>query len=248
MEGYDASTYGERFADVYDDWYADPAGTEAAAARLAVLAAGRPVLELGVGTGRLAVPLARSGATVSGVDASPAMLERLTATARRAGATVTTHLGDMAGPLPAGPFGLVFVARNTFFNLTSDEAQARCLAEVARVLAPGGVFVVEAFVPEASVERSSAVEVRDITADRVVLFVDRHDPRTQDAWSSYVEITPAGVRLRPTHIRYRTPAQLDAMAAAAGLALSDRWADWDASPFGDDSTSHVSLYRRASGR
>lgn len=249
MDGYEASTYGDRFADVYDDWYDDPDGTAACVAAVAGLAgtvaAGDPprVLELGVGTGRVALPLAAAGLAVTGLDASGEMLARLAA---KPGAdAVTAVSGDMAGPLPDGPFDVVVVARNTFFNLTTEAGQRACLAEVARVLAPGGRLVVEAFVPTDEDAPTSAVEVREISADRVRLFVDRHDPAAGEAWSSFVDITPAGVTFRPCHVRYLTPAQLDALAAAAGLDLATRAEDWAGAPFDDASAHHVSTYRRA---
>jgi SAM-dependent methyltransferase len=241
---YGSSTYGDRFADVYDDWYGgDDQDTAAAVDRLAELAGDGPVLELGVGTGRLAVPLAARGIAVTGVDASEAMLERL---ASKPG-NVTTHVGDMAGPLPDGPWSLVVVARNTFFNLTSEEAQRAALAEVRRVLAPEGSLVIEAFVPDGSKQRSS-VEVREVDVDRVLLFVDRHDPERQQAWSSFVELTPEGNRFRPCLIRYATPDQLDEMAADAGLTLAERSSDWRRGPFGPDSVRHVSRYSAGPAR
>jgi SAM-dependent methyltransferase len=250
MEGYDAATYGDRFADVYDDWYDDPPATDATVAGLvaragAVTPDGRTpaVLELGVGTGRLALPLAAAGLAVTGVDASSAMLDRLAA--KPGGATVTTVVGDMAGPLPDGPFDLAVVARNTFFNLTTEAAQRACLAEVARVLAPGGRLVLEAFVPTDDDGPTSSVEVRRITADRVLLFVDRHDPDAGEAWSSFVDISPDGIRLRPCHVRYLRPADLDALAEGCGLVLDERVEDWSGAPFDDGSAHHVSSYRRA---
>lgn len=251
MEGYDAATYGDRFADVYDDWYDDPPATEATVASLvarARAAAGdesQPprVLELGVGTGRLALPLAAAGLVVTGLDASQAMLERLAA--KPGGDAITTVVADMAGPLPDGPFDLVVIARNTFFNLTTEAAQRACLTEVARVLAPTGRLVVEAFVPTDDAAPTSSVEVRRITADRVLLFVDRHDPDSGEAWSSFVDIGPAGITLRPCHVRYLRPAALDALAQRSGLALDTRTEDWAGTPFDEHSPHHVSSYRRA---
>jgi SAM-dependent methyltransferase len=245
VERYTASTYGDRFADVYDDWYgADRSDdTEAALTFLAELAGDGPVLELGAGTGRLAIPLAGRGLAVTGLDASAAMLERLAA--KPGGDRVTARLGDMAGPLPEGPWSLVVVARNTFFNLTSETDQRAALAEIRRVLAPTGSLVIDAFVPDGSGRRSS-VEVREVDVDRVLLFVDRHDPERQQAWSSFVELTPEGNRFRPCVIRYATPEQLDGMARDAGLTLGDRWADWSGTPFATDSARHVSRFAVAS--
>ncbi|MGI8756378.1 MAG: class I SAM-dependent methyltransferase [Acidimicrobiales bacterium] len=243
MEGYDASTYGDRFAEVYDDWYSDLTDATACVDVVAGLADGGPVLELGVGTGRLAIPLAARGLVVVGLDASPAMLERMAA--KPGGAEVEALVGDMAAP-PLGDrrFAVVFVAYNTLFNLIDPADQARCLADAAARLRPGGSILVEAFVPEP--ERIvEAVTPRTITADRVVLSISRTDPETQEALGQYVDITEAGIRLRPWHIRWSTPDQLDAMAAEAGLTLADRWADWRRSPFHADAPAHVSHYRPA---
>jgi ubiquinone/menaquinone biosynthesis C-methylase UbiE len=244
VEGYDAATYGDRFADVYDDWYDDPGATDATVAALVEgLPAGAAILELGVGTGRLALPLAEAGLVVTGLDASTAMLDRLAA--KPGGDAVSTVVGDMAGPLPDGPFDLVVVARNTFFNLTTEAAQRACLTEVTRVLAPTGRLVVEAFVPTDDDGPTSSVEVRRITADRVLLFVDRHDPGSGEAWSSFVDIGPDGIRLRPCHVRYLRPAALDALATGCGLALDERAEDWLGTAFDDESPHHVSSYRLA---
>lgn len=249
MDGYDRATYGDRFAEVYDDWYDGITDAEACAALVAALAdlggdlGGGPVLELGVGTGRLAVPIAALGVEVVGVDASAAMLEQLSAKA--GDASVEAVLGDMADP-PLGDrrFAVVLIAYNTLFNLVEVDEQRRCLATAADRLLPGGSVVVEAFVPEA--ERfEQQVTPRTITADRVVLAVSRSDPATQEAMGQYVDITAAGIALRPWHIRWSTPEQLDALAAEAGLALADRWAGWDRAPFGPDAAAHVSRYVRA---
>lgn len=247
MDGYDETTYGDAFADVYDDWYAAISDVEATTDTLIELADRGAVLELGVGTGRLAVPLAAAGRelglTVAGLDASRAMLDRLTE--RDPERLVEQHLGDMAGPLPGGMYQLVVVAYNTLFNLASTELQAGCFREVAAVLAAGGRFVVEAFVPDGSASRSSDVSVRSLTAERVVLSVSLQDPERQIAEGQFVEFTEAGgVRLRPWSIRYSAPDELDRMADAAGFDVEHRWASFDRTPFHDDSDRHVTVFRK----
>lgn len=246
MEGFDASTYGDRFADVYDEWYGDVSDVAATVAAVEALAGQGPVLELGVGTGRLAVPLAERGLEVHGVDASPAMLERLAAKAAAAGVTVHASRGDFADlavDVPGG-FAVVLVAFNTLFNLPDAEAQGRCLAGVAERLRPDGCLVVEAFVPEPdAASRGGAVTPTVVEADRVVLQVTLSDPEAQTVSGSVVSITEAGVRLRPWRIRWATPEELDAMAAAAGLERADRWADWNRQPFDEESPRHVTVYR-----
>ena len=241
MRGYDHSSYGDGMADVYDDWYAHISDVDATVATLTQLAKGGRVLELGVGTGRLAAPLAATGVEVHGIDASDAMLRQIVD--KPGGNLVHSVLGDMVTDLPAGPFALVFVAYNTLFNLPSEELQRACLHAVASRLAPGGYFVVEAFVPDPAHDPASSVDVRSITADRVVLSLSTSDPSRQVAEGQYVDITEAGgVRLRPWSIRWSTIEQLDAMAAAADLDLAHRWADFDRSPFTADSPRHVSVY------
>ena len=252
MEHYGPETYGEHYADVYDDWYGEggrmaisEVGTpDEVAAGIVALANGGPVLELGVGTGRLALPLANRGLAVTGLDASPAMLERLRA---KPGADRLTLVEcDMAAPLPEmadGSFAIVLVGFNTFFNLTTADAQASCVAAVARLLRPGGRFVVEAFVP--APEAYDGVSVRKIDVDRVLLDVAAIDSDTQVIAGQRIEITPAGNRLFPYLLRYATPEQFDALAAGVGLSLEHRWADWSGTPFDDEGSQwHVSVWQR----
>ena len=250
MDGYDETTYGDAFADVYDDWYTAISDVGQTTETLLELTDGGSVLELGVGTGRIAVPLATAGrdrgVTVTGLDSSQAMLDRLDA--RDPERLVERHLGNMAGPLPRGPYGLVVAAYNTLFNLTSPAMQADCFRAVAAVLTPGGRCVVEAFVPDrppsGSSSRSTDVSVRSLTTDRVVLSVSRQDPEQQVAEGQFVELTEAGgVRLRPWSIRYSSPAELDRMADAAGFDVEHRWASFDRSTFHDDADRHVTVYR-----
>ncbi|MEI7547508.1 MAG: class I SAM-dependent methyltransferase [Actinomycetota bacterium] len=246
MRGYDDATYGDAFADVYDEWYDGISDVDATTTALVALAGAGPTLELGVGTGRLAIPLATTGAVVHGLDTSSLMLQRMAA--KPGGELVHTHLGDMVDDMPEGPFGLVFVAYNTFFNLLTEARQQECFRAVARRLTADGAFVVEAFVPDPNHDAANGVSVRSLTADRVVLSVSTFDTATQRAEGQYVDITQSGgVRLRPWSIRWATPAQLDGMATSAGLALAHRWETFDRAPFGPDSARHVSVYRRANG-
>ena len=243
MDGYTNSTYGDAFAEVYDDWYGDVSGVAATVDLVAELAsrhAHLPVLELGVGTGRIAVPLAARGVHVVGLDASPAMLDKLAANDPTG--SVAAHLGDMVDGLPQGPFALAFVAFNTFFGLLTAERQQACFASVADVLTPGGGFVIEAFVPEP--RPGSSVAVRSMTVDSVVLSVSTHDDDAQTAQGHYISFTASGgVRLRPWAIRYSTVEQLDAMASSAGFAVGERWEDAQRTAFTTESPRHVTLYR-----
>ncbi|MFN8022003.1 MAG: class I SAM-dependent methyltransferase [Acidimicrobiales bacterium] len=233
MRGFRSDSYGDAFADVYDDWYADITDLDTTVGFVADLAGpDGSVLELGVGTGRLAIPLAARVARVVGIDTSARMLDHL-ARADDAG-TVVGVQGDMVDDLPDGPFDVVLAAYNTVFNLTTAERQCALFERVADRLPDGGRFVVEAFVPRDDPDhpRGSQVTVRSMTVDSVVLSASVHDSATQTAEGQFVEITESGgVRLRPWSIRWADPAELDAMAAAAGFVVSERWGDYDRRPF-----------------
>jgi len=249
--GFDAGTYGRSFADVYDEWYPGDEATDAAVAALSDLAGpGGRILELGVGTGRLALPLAAAGHPVTGMDASEEMLERLRGKLRGGDATVEVVHGDVGDPhqWPAGPFDVVVAAFNMVFNLPSEQDQARCFDAAAGVLAPGGTLVVEAFVPAPLPERDRRLEVREVTASRVVLIATDADPSTGVVVGQHVELVDGEpVRLRPWRLRVAPPADLDRLAAAAGLELAARHADWKGAPFDPHGATHVSRYRRPGG-
>ena len=249
MDGYGPHTYGDRFADVYDDWYGDASDADATVERVAALAAAsgtRRVLELGGGSGGLAVPLAARGIAMWTVDASLAMLRRLRS--KPGGDAVHAVVGDMAAlPLSArARFGVVLCAFNTLFNLTTIEAQRRCLADAAARLDPGGGrLVIESFVAPANEEGDAAVgavEPRHIGLDEVVLTISRLDPASHTITGQHVQITEAGIRLRPWMLRYLSPDELDAVASEAGLRLVERHAGWRGEPFTGDSDTHVSTY------
>lgn len=251
MEGYGTSTYGDRFAEVYDAWYGEVSDVAACTVRLAALAAeagGGPVLELGVGSGRIALPLAALGVEVHGIDASAAMLDALRA--KPGGDAIRITEGDMAALELVDPpaFSIVFVAFNTFFNLPTPDAQLRCLRRAAERLAPNGLVVIEAFVAQESAASGGALAVRHLTADEVVLTVSQHDRGQQTITGQHIHVTEGGIKLRPWHLRYADPAELDTMAASAGLELAWRHAGWTGTPFHDDADAHVSAYRRTSVR
>jgi SAM-dependent methyltransferase len=242
MRGYHSASYGDAFADVYDDWYRDVGDLDSTIWFLSELANAGSVLELGVGTGRLAVPLRTKVTAVTGIDSSQKMLDRLAENDPLG--TVTTVLGDMVDELPDEAFDLIVAAYNTVFNLLTVERQHACFAQVARRLTADGSFVVEAFVPQA--HTGSQVSVRSLAVDRVVLSASVHTAADQRADGQFVELTETGgVRLRPWAIRWAQPEQLDAMAVHHGLTLHERWADYDRSTFDSTSERHVSVYRRA---
>lgn len=247
MKGFDDSTYGESFADVYDDWYEDVSDVEATTNLITELARGGSVLELGVGTGRLAIPLALAGCAVVGIDSSAAMLERCRIKASRLvpDRPIELILGDMVDSQPDRRFDAVLIAYNTVFSLPSAERQQNLFEAVAARLTDVGTFIIEAVVPDPQRKAGGTVGVRSMHADRVVLSVDVHHPDDQRVDGQFVEFTESGgVRLRPWSIRYSSPDQLDRMAVRAGLRLRDRWEDMSKSAFVADSPTHVSVYTR----
>jgi SAM-dependent methyltransferase len=241
---YDASTYGERIADVYDDWPTVPRNTDRAVEFLAGLAGPGPILELGIGTGRLALPLVERGFAVSGIDASAAMVARLRA--KPGAERVRVAMGDFADVPIDGRFALVFVAFNTFFALSSQDDQLRCFAGVAERLAADGVFVIEVYVPDLSrFDRGQRVGTVGMSPDTVYLESSLHDPVAQRVRSRHLVITDAGIRMYPVEVRYAWPSELDLMARLAGLRLRERFGGWSREPFTASSGAHVSVYQRA---
>ena len=239
MTDYDAATYGDRIAEVYDEWFAVPSDTEDTVAFLSGLAGPGPVLELGIGTGRVALPLAQRGHEVHGIDASEAMVEKLRA---RTGEIPVT-IGDFAELDIEGEFSLVYVVFNTLFALLSQEDQVRCFSNVARRLREEGVFVIEAFVPDLTRwDRDQRIEAHRVETDSVVLGVSRHDPVEQRVASNHLEVSAAGVKLYPVRLRYAWPSELDLMARLAGLRLRERWGGWRREPYTASSVKHVSVY------
>ena len=244
VEGYRPETMGDTQAADYDR-VSPRSDTDACVALLAQLAGDGPVLELAVGTGRVALPLAARGLRVDGVEISEAMVAELRR--RPGGRDLHVVVGDMATVELGRRYRLVALVFNTLFNLTTEAAQRACVANAARHLTDDGLFVIEAYVP--SFERftdDQYVRTEHLSADEVVLDCCVHRPEDQLLEEVHVVLSEGGgVRLFPVVQRYAWPAELDAMAAEAGLVLVDRWADWERTPFTDASPSHVSAYRPA---
>jgi SAM-dependent methyltransferase len=240
---YDAATYGDRMAEVYDEWFGVPSDTDDAVRFLSDLAGVGPVLELGIGTGRIALPLAQKGYEVHGIDASEAMVEKLRV--KPGGGDIPVTIGDFAEVDVEGDFSLVYVVFNTFFALLSQEDQVRCFSNVARRLREGGVFVIEAFVPDMTRwDRDQRMEAHHVENDSVILGASRHDPVEQRVASNHLVVSEAGVRMYPVRLRYAWPSELDLMARLAGLRLRKRWGGWHREPFTASSGKHISVYDR----
>ena len=258
MQGFEPETYGQRIAAVYDDLHPPGQGADAAAAFLAHLAglsgvAGSPdsagtaqtgrALELAIGTGRIALPLAARGVAVEGIDISPAMVEELRA--KPGGGEIPVTIGDFAdvGVGAGRSYAVIYVVFNTFFALLTQERQLECFANVAAHLAPEGRFVVEAFVPDLTRFRKNGnVSAIAVGVDTVRLDVSRHDPIGRRVDATHVHIGASGVELYPVSLRYAWPAELDLMARLAGLRLVERWDGWRREPFTGTTPMAVSVY------
>ena len=244
VEGYRPETYGDAIADVYDEWYPMDDEGRAAVEFLFEASNGGPVLELGVGTGKLAIPLAERGLVVHGVDASPAMVDKLRS--KPGGERVRDPCGRH-GERPSGRAVRARLRRDEHVLRArlARSSNSEAFVHVAARLTDGGRFVIDAFVPDDPPRSTSMVEVQKVSVDRVVIAVSDADIAEQMAWGQMVEISEAGIRMRPWHVRYSTVVELDAMAAAAGLAVIERYTTWEKDAFTDDSSNHVSVYGHA---
>ncbi len=243
MTEFDPRAYGASgIAEDYDTLYAAEWDTEGAVERLAALAGAGPVLELGIGTGRLALPLVARGIEVHGVEASPEMVEKLRDKPGGDGIPVT--MDDFSTADAGREFTMVVLAVNTIFALPDQQAQVECFANAARHLAPGGAFVVEAWIPDIGGFRHNRL-VRPRVMGDTVMSVESAvlDPVEQMIRTTQAVFANGSVRLYPANHRYAWPAELDLMARLAGMELEIRWADWTGSPFGGESRAHVSVYR-----
>ncbi|MCE2458372.1 MAG: class I SAM-dependent methyltransferase [Dehalococcoidia bacterium] len=242
MNDYTSATYGDRIASVYDGFY----GTTDVKERVDVmeeLAAGGRALELGVGTGIYALPLAARGVEVHGIDSSSAMVDQIRA--KDGGEAIPVTIGDFGDVDVEGTFSLVFVISNTFFMLTSQEEQVRCFQNVASHLDESGVFLVHAFVPDPAMYDGGqhlSADLPDLSSVRFNVSI--HDAMNQLIDFRHVALTEQGIQMYPGRLRYVWPSEMDLMARLAGLRLRERWADWSRSPFSSQSRSHVSIYEK----
>jgi SAM-dependent methyltransferase len=242
MSGLNDPAFFDRYAHEYDERTTlDPAPAVEFLAGL--VPDGGRALELASGTGRVAIPLAARGVAVEGIEGSPAMAERMRA--KPGGSAIPTTIGDMADVPVTGPFHLAYLVFNTLFNLPSQARQVDCFRNVAQVLEPGGVFVIECFIQDVTeFDRGQRVATRALTEDAVNMEFLQHDPVEQAVTFQRVTFDAQGTKLRPLRLRYCWPSELDLMAQLAGMRLRERYADWHRTPFTAASRSHVSVYER----
>ena len=208
---------------------------------LAELAGNGPVLELGIGTGRVALPLVEKGISVHGIDLSQAMVERLRA--KPGGDAVEVTIGDFATTKVEGDFSLAYLVFNTSTNLTTEDAQVDCFANVAKHLEPGGVFVIENFIPALHrLQPGEKVVPIHVTPTR--LHFDEYDVANQTLVSHHYRVVDGQLELLSTPHRYVWPSELDLMARHAGMTLRERWATWTREPFTSTSPSHISVWEK----
>jgi SAM-dependent methyltransferase len=212
--------------------YFEPETIEATVDFLEPLAEGG-ALELAIGTGRIAVPLAARGVRVAGIDLSPDMVARLRAKTD----AILVEIGDMTTTRVEGTFSLAYIVFNSLNNVTTQDAQVAAFANAAAHLEPGGCFVVEIGVP-----KRQRLQVFDLSDTHV--GVDETDFATQRLVSHHFSLIDGEWRRISMPFRSVSPAELDLMARLAGLELRERWADWDRSPFTAESTKHVSVWRK----
>jgi SAM-dependent methyltransferase len=239
---FDPETFGTLNADEYDALH-DPGTTADSVALIAELAGQGRLLELAIGTGRMALPLKARGFDISGIEGSPAMVDKLRA--MPGGMDIPVVIGDMADAAIDGPFDFAFLVFNTLFNLTSQADQVRCFRNVADRLAPGGAFLIETFVPDFSAYHDNqSLRTMKVGFKSLWFEAKLHDPTRQVIEYQRVRITEKGTKLVPLVMRYAWPQEMDLMAELGGLMLAHRWGGWEREPFTADSEMHVSLYRK----
>lgn len=250
MKNYEpVMSFGPDAAEVYDDvqrFSKTPSrgDRDAAIALLEKLARGGPALELAIGTGWIALPLAARGIRVDGIELSAAMADRLRA--KPGGDRISVTIGDMADVDVSGKYRLIFVVANSLFNLLTQDDQIRCFENVASHLEDEGVFLIEVFRPDFlyRLRDNQYVDSEGIEVDEVRLDVARHDPIAQRLDESHVILSRDRVRMNPVVTRYAWPSELDLMARIAGLRPKERWGGWNGEPFSAESRYLVAVYGR----
>jgi len=236
--------FDERIAESYEAKWPElfePAAVDPVVNFLADLAGPGPVLELGIGTGRIALPLSRRGVRVHGIELSPAMVARLQAQPDADAIGIT--IGDFATTKVTGTFRLAYLVRNTITNLTSQDEQAECFRTVAAQLEPGGRFVIENYIPQ--IQRLPPGETtRVFTATPTHLGFEQYDIAAQIAVSHHYWLIDGKLETFSSPHRYLWPSELDLMAKIAGMTLRERYSGWNRGPFTSDSTTHVSVWQK----
>jgi SAM-dependent methyltransferase len=236
--------FGEGVAATYDETTAhlfDPAVVEPAVDFLAALAGSERALELGSGTGRIALPLAQRGVEVHGIELSRAMTARLHA--KPDGARIPVTIGDFATAKADGTFMVAYLVRNTIMNLTTQAAQVACFRNVAAHLEPGGCFVIEVGVPGLQrLPPGETFQVFDWSGEH--WGIDEYDVENQGLISHHFRLIDGRIEMQSIPFRYVWPAELDLMAELAGMRLRERWAGWKREPFNSESREHVSVWEK----
>jgi SAM-dependent methyltransferase len=219
----------------------DPAFVDPVVDLLAELAGSGRALELGIGTGRIALPLAQRGVPVHGIELSQAMVARLRT--KPGGDEIGVTIGDFATSTVEGMFSIAYLAFNTIMNLTTQEAQVACFRNVAAHLEPGGSFVIEVGVPE--LQRLPPGEtIRPFRVSETRWGLDEYDVATQGLTSHHFEIIDGRLERVSIPFRYVWPSELDLMAQLVGMRLRERWSGWKREPFTSDSRKHVSIFEK----
>lgn len=236
--------FDERIAERYEVYWPElfqPEVVEPAVNFLAELAGTGAALELGIGTGRLALPLRKRGVRVHGIELSPAMVAKLCTKPESADIDVT--IGDFATTRVSGTFKVAYLVRNTIMNLTTQDEQVRCFCNVASHLEPSGCFVIEVVVPE--LQRLPPGEtVRAFTITPTHLGFDSYDIARQGLVSHHFWVIDGKLETFSSPFRYVWPSELDLMARLAGMSLRERWSDWSREPFTSDSRQHISVWEK----
>ncbi|MGW4463824.1 class I SAM-dependent DNA methyltransferase [Micromonospora sp. NBC_01796] len=245
VEGFEIFTYGDAVADMFDGtgWAGDPGDTEETIQWLADNAGEGPVLELGVGTGRVAVPLAQKGIEVHGIDASEGMLAQLRA--KPGGELVQLHVQDFTDFTLPYKFSMAYAVFDTLPFVTDQESQIRCFQKVADVLMPGGLFVIQTSIPDpARYDRGQRTQTVRVEKDHIVMTFTRRERMSQCSSIQFAILRPEGIKFFPMRIRTVMPSEMDLMARLGGLTMESRWGHWDGRPLRDSDERHITIYRK----